>query len=173
MGNVSNLRIGPCRITWKGQDVGFTLGGATLTYERKLTDLTVDKYGDSPVDMALTSTTLKIVTKVAEPVANKIKQMMPEGTDVVSGGNEQVGFAAGEGATMRQYAGLLTLHPLSKSDTDYSEDVTIYLAVPSNNVELGYEVANQRAFTVEFSALVDEEYTAGRRLGHIGPVNVS
>jgi hypothetical protein len=173
MANIQNLRIGPCSLVWKTQDLGHTLGGVKLTYERKLTDLKVDKYGDSPVDSALTSTMLQIAFKVAEPVAALIQRIIPEGSNNTGGLGQQVGFAAGEGDTMRKYAGLLTMHPLSKVPTDTSEDITVYLAYPSGNTVLNYDANNQRVYEVTMGALVDEEFTAGRRLGHIGPVSIS
>lgn len=173
MANIQNLRIGPCSLTWKTQDLGFTMGGVKLTYERKMTQLKVDKYGDSEVDAALTGAGLKLAFKVAEPVASLIQRITPEGTNTSGALGQQVGFAAGEGASMRSTAGLLTLHPLSLPASNTSEDISVYLAYPSGNTELNYEVNNQRAYQIEMSALVDESYTPGRRLGHMGPVNVS
>lgn len=171
--NVKNLRIGPCSVVWKSANLGFTLGGVKLTYERKFSDLKVDAYGDSPVDAALTGTNLTVSFKIAEPVAEAIARLLPEGTSLTGANGQQVGFGAGEGASMRAYAGALTLHPLNKAATDTSEDVTLYLAYPAANTELNYEVNNQRAVSVEFRALVDDEFVAGRRLGHIGPVSIS
>lgn len=173
MANIQNLRIGPCSLTWKTQDLGHSLGGIKLTYERKFTELKVDKYGDTPVDAALTATSLKVALKVAEPVVTLLQRIIPEGSFNSGGQGSQVGFAAGEGATMRQYAGLLTMHPLSKALTDTSEDINIYLAFPSGNNVLNYDVNNQRVYELEMSALVDEEYTPGRRLGHIGNATIS
>ena len=173
MANIQNLRIGPCSLNWKTQDLGHTLGGIKLTFERKFTDLKVDKYGDTPVDAALTATSLKVVLKVAEPVVTLIQRILPEGAFNTGGQGSNVGFAAGEGATMRQYSGLLVLHPLSKAPTDTSEDVSIYMAYPSGNHVLNYDVNNQKVYELEMAALVDEEFTAGRRLGHIGSSSVS
>lgn len=173
MANINNVRLGVCSINWKTQDLGHTLGGVTFTYERSFSQLKVDKYGDNEVDAALTGTSLKISVKVAEPVAALIQRFVPEGTNLSGANGQQVGFASGEGDTMRAYAGLLTLHPLNKAASDTSEDISVYLAYPSGNNKLNYEVNNQRVVEVEFSAFVSEAYTAGKRLGHIGPVNIS
>jgi hypothetical protein len=173
MGNIANLRMGPCSIFWNGADIGNTLGGVKVTLTRKLTDLKVDRYGDSPVDKYVTSVDAAVVTKVAEPVVTALKNAMPESAYNSGVAGNQLGIAAGEGASLRATAALLTLHPLSKAPTDLSEDVTIYLAVPTASPVINYEVANQRVFDLEFMALVSEAYTAGRRLGHIGPVNIS
>ena len=173
MANIANLRMGPCSLTFNTVDVGLTLGGVKVNYERKLTDLKADKYGENAIDAALTSTELTVEVKVAEPVVQQIKNAIPEGAFNSGPLGEQLGFGAGEGTSMRASAAQLTLHPLSKAATDYSEDLTVYLAYPSSPVPLNYEVANQRVFEVTFSALVSEAYTVGRRLGHIGPVNIS
>lgn len=173
MSNISNLRMGVCSLNLGGIDLGHTLGGTKITITRKLTDLKADKYGDSPIDKVVTDVELKVVTKVAEPVADNIKKVMPEGDYQTNGSNQRLGIAAGEGAGMRQYALQLVLHPLSKGATDYSEDFTVYKAVPTVSPVINYEVAGQRVFDVEFDALVDEEYVAGRRLGHFGPANIS
>lgn len=173
MANIQNLRMGVCSLNLGGIDVGHTLGGVKVTITRKLTDLKADKYGDSPVDKVVTDVELKVATKVAEPVIDNIRKQMPEGDYQVGGTGSRLGIAAGEGASMRPYALQLVLHPLNKSATDYSEDLTVYLAVPTASPVLNYDVANQRVFDLEFDALVSEAYVAGRRLGHIGSPNIS
>lgn len=173
MANIQNVRMGPCSMQWGINDIGNTLGGAKVTITRKLTPLKVDKYGDSSVDQVLTDVQVEVMTKVAEPVVSLIKESMPEGSYNTGGVGTQLGIAAGEGASMRALAQTLTLHPLSKIASDTSEDVTVYLAVPTASPVINYEVSNQRVFDLTFTALVTEAYTAGRRLAHIGPVNVS
>lgn len=183
MANIQNVRMGPCSLNYLGVDVGNTLGGVKVTVTRKLTDLKVDKYGDSPVDKVLTDVQMKIATKVAEPVVSLLYEAMPEGAYNTGAKGNQLGVAAGEGESMRNMvtqgvqepdaAGLLILHPLSKATNDTSEDVAMYLAVPTSSPEVNYEVSGQRVFNLDFEALVSEAYTPGRRLGHFGPLNVS
>lgn len=172
MANLANLRIGPCTLTWKTQDLGNTLGGIKITYDRKYTDLKVDKYGDTPVDKALTGTDIKITTKVAEPVVSMIQRVLTESQSNSGTLGSNVGLAAGEGALLRQNAGLLVMHPISKG-TDTSEDINIYLAVPTMALNINYEVNNQKVYDLEFDALVSEAYVTGQRLGHIGSTTIS
>jgi hypothetical protein len=169
--NIQNVRMGVCSLTYNGVDCGHTLGGVKVTITRKLTDLKVDKYGDSPIDKVLTDVELKVVTKVAEPVVALIKQTMPEATYNTGVNGSQLGIAAGEGASMRASAAVLTLHPYNATDT--TQDLTVYLAVPTASPVINYEVAGQKVFDLEFEALVSEAYSAGRRLAHIGPLAVS
>lgn len=173
MANISNVRMGVCSIVFNGVDVGHTLGGTKVTITRKLTPLKVDKYGDSPVDMVVTDVQMEVEAKIAEPVVTLIKNAMPEGDFENGASGQRVGVAAGEGAALRAGSALLTLHPLSKAATDLSEDVTIYNAVATSSPVLNYDVAGQRVFDIKFSALVNETEGAGRRLGHIGPTNIS
>lgn len=176
MANIANVRMGVCSLNFNSVDVGHTLGGTKVTITRKLTPLKVDKYGDSPVDQVLTDVELKVSTKVAEPVVTLIRQALPESTFTTGANGQQVGVGAGEGLSMRNTPGgaaQLVLHPLSKAANDTTEDVTVYLAVPTASPELNYDVAGQRVYNLEFDALVSEQFSAGRRLAHIGPTNVS
>lgn len=173
MANIQNVRMGVCSIVFNGVDCGHTLGGTKVTITRKLTPLKVDKYGDSSVDLVVTEVQMVVATKIAEPVVNLIKESMPEGDYENGASGQRIGVAAGEGAALRALSATMTLHPLSKLSTDLSEDVTIYNAVPSSSPVINYEVAGQRVFDLEFTALVNETEGVGRRLGHIGPVNIS
>jgi len=173
MANIQNVRMGVCSIVWNGVDVGHTLGGTKVTITRKLTPLKVDKYGDSNVDMVVTDVQMEAEAKVAEPVVALLKNAIPEGDFEQGATGSRLGIPAGEGAALRAGSALLTLHPLSKAATDFSEDVQIYKAVASSSPVINYDVAGQRVFDLKFTALVDETEGAGRRLGHIGPVNIS
>lgn len=173
MANINNLRMGVCSISFGGNDVGHTLGGVKIQITRKLTDLKADKYGDSPIDKVLTDVELKVTAKVAEPVIANIQKTLPEGDYQIGAAGSRLGIAAGEGASMRAYAQQLVLHPYSKAASDFSEDFTVYLAVPVASPTVNYDVAGQRVFDIEFDALVSESFVAGRRLGHMGPTNVS
>jgi hypothetical protein len=183
MANIQNVRMGPCSINWNGVDVGNTLGGVKIVITRKLTDIKVDKYGDTPVDKVVTDVEVKVTTKVAEPVVTILKESMPEGAYNSGAAGNQLGVGAGEGASLRTMvingvampgaASLLVLHPFKNAATDLSEDFTVYLAVPTASPTINLEVANQKVFDLEFDALVSEAYTPGRRLAHFGPTNIS
>lgn len=171
--NIQNVRMGVCSIVFNGVDVGHTLGGTKVTITRKPTPLKVDKYGDSPVDMVITDVQMVVDAKVAEPVVSLLKNALPEGDFENGATGQRLGVPAGEGAALRAGSATLVLHPLSKATTDFSEDVTVYNAVATSSPVLNYEVAGQRVFDLQFTALVNETQGAGRRLGHVGPANIS
>ena len=171
--NITNVRMGVCTIVFNGVDCGHTLGGTKVTITRKLTPLKVDKYGDSPVDMVVTDEQMVVDAKVAEPVVAVLKNAIPEGDYESGAAGVRLGVAAGEGAALRALSATLTLHPMSLPATNTAEDVTIYNAVASSSPVVNYDVANQRIFDLQFTALVNETEGVGRRLGHFGPVNIS
>lgn len=172
--DISKVRIGACQITYKGQNVGHTLDGVELTFEREFEDLTVDKYGSTPVDKALTGNKLMAKFKLAQPDFNSMNIANPEGEGADGSIGDRIGLGTEAGYLLRQDAGLLVLRPLKNVATaDDSEDIHIYKAVSSENVELAYKVDEQRVVEVTMEGLVDETYGIGRRLGHIGPATIS
>jgi hypothetical protein len=171
--NIQNVRMGVCSIVFNGVDVGHTLGGTKVTITRKLTPLKVDKYGDSPVDMVVTDVQMEAEMKIAEPVVALLKNAIPEGDFEQGATSSRLGVPAGEGAALRAGSALLTLHPLNLALSNTAEDAQIYNAVASSSPVINYDVAGQRVFDLKFTALVNETEGVGRRLGHIGPVNIS
>ncbi|MFA5937672.1 MAG: hypothetical protein WC822_07400 [Candidatus Paceibacterota bacterium] len=168
--DISKVRIGACQITYKGVNVGHTLDGVELTFEREFEDLTVDKYGSSPVDKALTGNKLMAKFKLAQPDFASLNIANPEGEGADGTTGDRIGLGTEAGYLLRQDAGELILRPLKNVATAVdTEDVVLYKAVSVENIELSYKVDEQRVIEVTFEALVDETYGVGRRLGHVGP----
>lgn len=168
--DISKVRIGACQITYKGVNVGHTLDGVELTFEREFEDLTVDKYGSTPVDKALTGNKLMAKFKLAQPDFASLNIAAPEGEGADGSTGDRIGLGTEAGYLLRQDAGELVLRPLKNvASANDSEDVVLYKAVSVENVELSYKVDEQRVIEVTFEALVDETYGTGRRLGHVGP----
>lgn len=168
--DISKVRIGACQITYKGVNVGHTLDGVELTFEREFEDLTVDKYGSSPVDKALTGNKLMAKFKLAQPDFAALNIANPEGEGADGSTGDRIGLGTEAGYLLRQDAGELVLRPLKNvASANDTEDVVLYKAVSVENIELSYKVDEQRVIEVTFEALVDETYGVGRRLGHVGP----
>lgn len=172
--DISKVRIGACQITYKGVNIGHTLDGVELTFEREFEDLTVDKYGSTPVDKALTGNKLMAKFKLAQPDFFSMDIANPEGEGADGTIGDRIGLGTDAGYLLRQNAGLLVLRPLKNvSPVDDSEDIHIYKAVSAENIELSYKVDEQRVIEVTMQGLVDEAFGVGRRLGHIGPAIIS
>lgn len=170
---VANVRIGIVNVIYNGVDLGHTLDGVEVNVDKGYTDLTVDKYGDTPVDMAVSGTRATIVCKFAEPITELLERTNPDGQNMQGSAGRRIGLGADGGTQLRTFGALLTLHPIKNAATDLTEDVVYYKAIATNPINLAYKVNEQRALEVTFTALVDESYASGRRLGHIGLTDIS
>lgn len=173
MANIQNVRIGDCDVFLNEVHLGHTKGGVEFTFEREFEDLTVDKYGNMPVDMALTGQNLMIKAFLAEITNDILNQVVPEGGYALGSADDKLGLGRDSGYLLRQDAQPLRLHPRKNAATDYSEDVYIWKAVSVENVEMGYKIDEQRIIETTFRALVDETQPNGSRLGQIGPSAIS
>ena len=173
MSNINNLRMGVCTVTYGGVSVGHTKGGVTFKYEPKFEDLMADQYGETPIDKVLTGENVTVEANLAEPQVTTLNIAMPAAANTHGSSSERLAFGTDTGYSSRSDAKALVLHPVDRAATDYSEDITLYKAVASDAVEIKYESDNQRVYAVTFTALVDETYGSGRRLGHIGSTDVS
>lgn len=172
MANAANLRIGAVTVTWGGANIGHSKGGVRMTIERDLEDLVTDQWGSSPYDKAIKGQRMQIVVPLAEIDVSHLSTALAEAK--LRGSTDQrldIGQIAG--TLLRQFAKQLVLHPVNKAASDTSLDVTVYKAVPVDNVETNFEVENQQIIEVTFEALVDETYGTDRLFGHIGKATVS
>lgn len=164
---------GPCKITLGGLDLGHTLDGVMLTAEREFLDVRVDRYS-APIDKVLTSGGATVTFKLAQNNFRNKDLSMPETSSYDGAGvKDRVDLGADNGYSLRQNAQQLIIHPLKNAATDLSDDIVLYKAVSAESVELPYRVDEQLVLELTFHALVDEGYGTGRRLGHVGPADVS
>lgn len=164
---------GPCKITYKGLVLGHTTGGVLITAERDFEDVTVDRYGATPIDKVLTGNRVMVNFTLAQPNFQNLNIAIPETSSQQGGAGARADLGAQAGASLRAEAGLLTIHPLKNADADTSDDVVIYKAVSAENVELPLRIDEQKVIELTMHALVDETYGTGRRLGHIGSADIS
>jgi hypothetical protein len=165
---------GPCRITYKGVDLGHTLGGILFRADREFTKVMADKFGSTPIDFVLNGTEASLEFTLAQTEYPQMAVSMPETASYDGAGARDRTAIGGEtGFSLRSVSGPLIIHPLRLADTDLSEDINLYLAVSTDPVELPYRVDEQKVVAMKMTALVSEAYGAGRRLGHIGPADVS
>lgn len=173
--DISKAEItGPCQITFKGIVLGHTIDGVELEAERELTEVQVDKYGHTPIDLVLSGNNLRAKFKLAQTEWDQWNAAIPETSSHDGAGTaDRADFGADAGYSLRQDAGVLVIHPMKNAPTDLSDDVTIYLAVSSENITLPMKIDEQKVIEVTMRALVSEAYGSGRRLGHYGPADVS
>lgn len=173
MANIQNVRIGDCDVFLNEIHLGHTKGGVEFTFEREFEDLTVDKFGNMPLDMALTGNNLLIKAFLAEITNDVLNAAIPEGKYATGASDDNLGLGTDSGYLLRDDAQPLRLHPRNRAADDFSEDIYIWLAVSVENVEMAFKIDEQRVIETTFRALVDESQPNGQRLGRIGSADIS
>jgi len=173
--DLSKVEIaGPCTIFFGGVDLGHTLGGITFTAKRDLTKVMADKYGSTPIDFVLNGTEATIEFDAAQTEWYQWDKAMPETSSYDGAGiKDRADIGGDAGYSLRQDAKVLIIHPIKNAAADLSDDITLYLAVNTGDVSVPYMVDKQKVMHMTFTALVSEAYGVGRRLGHVGPADVS
>jgi hypothetical protein len=165
MADASKIQLGPCSVTYKGRDMGHTIGGVTVTYTPDFHETAVDKYGSSVVEKFLVGEKMVAEFSLAEfTLANwqdAINQSTLQGDDSVS-----VGSTAGKKASAN--AGLLVLHPLALAASDRNYDVAIYRAVSVGELAIEHKNDGEKVLPVTMEGIVDENRSDGNMLGFIG-----
>lgn len=163
-----SVGLGPCRITYGGEDLGSTKDGTTLTYTPEVFEMTADEFGNTPYDAVLIGEVVTVTTNLLMSTFTQLQAAMPAGT-LVTGADSKKKLTFG-GATKRlaALAKELVLHPLELPDEDKSADVTIWKAIAWGNVELAYNLNGERVVPVEFHALLDTSKPKGEMLFVIG-----
>jgi hypothetical protein len=117
--SVTNVKIGVCSVTFKGTDLGYTKGGAVVTYEPDLHEVTVDRFGSTPLDKVLIGERLKVKVALAEWAIATLQALIP----AASTGTTKTTLGGLVGDRMNTAAGLLVLHPVANAVGTRTEDV--------------------------------------------------
>lgn len=166
--DIDDTRIGDCDVYEDEILVGHTLGGVMYAINREWTDVTVDKYGSSAVDKALTGTKFTIKASLAAPITENLARAYPEGTYASGVQSDKLGIGADAGYRARTGAKPVRLHPRYLADDVHDEDIYMHLGFASGSIEQEFKIDAQRKLEIEWEALVDESKPNGSRLGQIG-----
>jgi len=163
MGNLLNVKLGVCRVTFKGVDLGYTIGGVEVTYSPEFQETKVDQY-TGIAERWLIGEKLSAKVPLAESTLVQLKAGLTHGTE--DGESLTLGKYAGQRSST--LAGLLVLHPVANEDTDLSDDVAIFKAHSSGEVTLPFKNDGERIIETTFDGMVDESKADGSFLGLIG-----
>ena len=165
--NAQNIKIGACKIYYKGLQFGHTKGGVTINYAPENVKISADQWGETPVDFSLNGENITVTVRLTESQVSQMKHAMPHGT-LAGAGDARLELGSNAGKRLSAEAGLLVLHPLANDDADASEDVVFYKAVAMDEFEIEMTNEDQRIYEVPFAVLVDTTKSNGNFLGHIG-----
>lgn len=165
MGDVTNVQVGACSVTFGGIDLGHTKEGVEVSYEPEYSDVSVDKYGNTIVEKYLLGEKLTAKMKLAEYTIANLRVAMPQ-TEFAGSGNSRVTMGAAAGKKAKTDSAQLVLHPLIEGTKRH--DIVIYKAYVSSAVVLPHKVDEPKLVEVTFEALLDETKSDGNYLGMIG-----
>lgn len=171
MGTVGNVIVQPMEVTWAGSALGFTEGDIELTFVEDIVDVTAHQEGTNVISGIRTGKRAEIAITLKETNRAMVKFMLEQsGQSITASGASSAVVGWGSGRDFTQVlgqAGKLVLHPVTKSNSDYSEDVTFWKAYPKPDT-IVYSGENPSTLAMEFLIFPDSSKADQARLGVIG-----
>jgi len=154
--NPGNLELSPCRVTFKGVDLGATTGNVAIKLADAMSELYADQLGKTPIDKRISAQKYTVEFEIAEVQDKSNWQVIfPAHKLVTQNGFTSFYFDAQIGYSQRSQAGVLILHPLSKADTDLSEDFMFYLAASDETSDWTFSPTEQVKMKVTMAVYPD------------------
>jgi hypothetical protein len=156
----TNVKLGVCKVTFGGDNLGFTKGGVEVQVETESHVVSVDQTGSTPISEYITGRTVTIKVPMAETSRDHLVAIMPGATKITDattpiGDGIYAEVKTGVGTDLRTIAKVLRLHPISLVDTDHTEDFIVPLAQTTGALNFAYKLDEERIFNVEFKAYAD------------------
>lgn len=158
--NTQNVKLGVCRVTFGGTDLGFTKGGVEVSVETQTHEVTVDQMGDTPINEYITSRSCTVTVPLAETTLENLVKVMPGATlvtDTKESTKKYVTVPTATGQSLLKVAQVLILHPIANADNDKSDDFTVMRAATAGAMSYSYKLDDERIFSCEFKAYADED----------------
>lgn len=158
--NTQNVKLGVCRVTFGGTDLGFTKGGVEVSVETQTHEVTVDQMGDTPINEYITSRSCTVTVPLAETTLENLVKVMPGATlvtDTQENTKKYVTVPTATGQSLLKVAQTLVLHPIANAENDKSDDFTVMRAATAGAMSYSYKLDDERIFSCEFKAYADED----------------
>lgn len=165
MADITNVQVGVCDVEFNSVNLGHTKGGVDVTYEPEHYEVTVDKYGNTPVDKILIGEKFSAKVPLAEYTLANLGIAIPQGA-WAGAANARRTIGANSGKSGADDAAQLVLHPIAEGTRRH--DVVMYKAYVDSVVVLPHKVDEAKVIEVTFVALLDETKNDGNYLGMIG-----
>jgi hypothetical protein len=152
----TNIKLGPCVVTFNSVDLGLTLGGVEVEVTTSTKEINVDQFGETPVEDIIIGRVCMVKVPLAETTIDNLVAIMPGATKIVDGTTAttiKVEVKTGVGLSLLNLAQKLVLKP--KEAIDDSENFTIPLAMAPGAMSFAYKIDEERIFMAEFKAYPD------------------
>lgn len=164
-----NLELSPVRVTYKGRDLGATLGNVVLTTKYMKAPMYADQWGKTVADRAVSGLEISITTELAEVINKDNWKDLFHPAKLVGTGAKGMYFDNAVGRKDSADAGILLLHPLSLPDANLSRDHKFYKAIPSAESEITYGPDQQARLKCVWNVLPDDSVIPARFYFHGDP----
>ncbi|MGH4703467.1 Ig-like domain-containing protein [Klebsiella pneumoniae] len=154
--HVKNIKLGACKVSFGGVDLGYTKGGVQVEIATETLKVTVDQLGQTTISELIQGRNITITAPLAESVLKNMVDLMPGST--LSSGEDTVSITSAQGVNLIDVAKELVLTP--QDATDYV--LTIPKAATAGNFTMTYQSDDVRVFSVEFSAYPDDAGVLGK-----------
>lgn len=165
MADITNVQVGVCEVTLNGVDLGHTKGGVEVTYEPTYKEVTVDKFGETVVEMYLIGEKLTAKVPLAEFTLVNLGYAMPQ-RSFAGAANARLTLGASAGQAAKVDSFQLLLHPVANGTRRH--DIVFHKAYAANSITLAHKIDEEKIIEIEFVALLDETKSDGNYLGLIG-----
>lgn len=155
MSDTKNVKLGVCKVTYDGVDLGYTKGGVEVSVTTETHKSEVDQFGKSPISETIMGRECKVKIPLAETTLENLITIMPGATLVTDGADplkKRVDVTNGIGVNLLDIAKILVLHPQALDDTDTSQDFNVPLAATAGALTFAYKLDEERVFNTEFTA---------------------
>lgn len=154
--SLENVKIGVCSVMFDAVDLGYTKGGVSFEVTTETYTVTIDQFGETPVNNYITGRLAKVTTPLAETTLENMISIMPGSTLVIDGvtaTKKKVVVTTGVGINLIATAKPLTLHPIGETTAAF--DLTIPRANTPGQVSFSYNVNQERVFNCEWMGYPD------------------
>lgn len=158
--STENIKMGTCKISFGGQDLGLTMGGVEVEVTTTTHETKVDQFGDTVVNERIMGRNIVVKAPLAETTLDNMVLIMP-GAELKTDNTtptkpkKKVVVKSGVGISLLGLAQELILHPIALPDADKSEDLIVPLAATAGAMSFAYKYDEERVFNCEFKGYPD------------------
>jgi hypothetical protein len=156
--DTKNVKLGVCNVTYGGVDLGLTKGGVEVEISTETHEVTVDQYGNTPINEYITARSCKVTVPMAETTLENAVKIMPGATLITDAEDETkryVSVPTATGVNLLDLAQELVLHPIANDDSDREDDLTLFRAATPGEMNFSYKLDEERIFSCVFKAYPD------------------
>lgn len=155
--STENVKLGVCTVLFDGEDLGFTKGGVEVEVATSTHEVTVDQFGETPVNELVMGRTVNVTIPLAETTLENMVKIMPGAELIQEGGAKATGTVT-----------FSTAAPANNDAVTIAGVAFTFKTVPAG----AYELAIPASFTAAGVALAAAVIAAGLGLDAVAAAGV-